>query len=201
MNCTKDFDDTLLSSTTSMDRNLFIRKYFFHGIPYVFKDNETKYFDFRNKISEHFQINFHEVFIVGSAKFGFSYIKKTPFNYESDIDVVLVNEQLFDYYYEKICDYQYELDRNKKTITLEEKKKYEKFLGYLVKGWMRPDLLPLSFQVDLLKNEWFNFFQSISYGKSVVGNYKVAGGLYKNYTYLEKYYQKGIEDYYSKLSL
>lgn len=201
MKSIQDFDEVLQDTVTSIDRKLFVRKYFFHGIPYVFKDDETRYFDFRNQVSGYFKINFHEVFIVGSAKFGFSYIKKTEFDYESDIDVVLVNEQLFDYYYERICDYQYELDRNKKTITLDEKKQYERFLSYLVKGWMRPDLLPISFQVDLLKKDWFNFFESISYGKSVVGNYKVAGGLYKNYTYLEKYYEKGIENYYSKLIL
>ncbi|MEK3729320.1 MULTISPECIES: hypothetical protein [Lysinibacillus] len=201
MNTVKEFDEILLSMQLPQDRIEFIRKYFFHGTPYVFKNKENEYFDFRNKISKQFNINFHEVFIVGSAKFGFSYIKKTEFSYESDIDVVLVNEKLFDYYFEKICDYQYEIDRNNKSITLNEKNKYERFLQYMVKGWMRPDLLPISFQVDLLKNDWFEFFSSISYGKSEVGNYKVAGGLYRNYKYLEKYYKIGMENYYSKLTM
>lgn len=42
-------------------------------------------------------------------------------------------------------------------------------LCYLIKGWMRPDKLPTSFQIDLLKTEWFDFFESISYEKSEVG--------------------------------
>ncbi|WP_312753404.1 hypothetical protein [Rummeliibacillus suwonensis] len=201
MNSVKEFDEILVSMQSPQERTDFIRKYFFHGTPYVFNNRENEYFDFRNKISKQFNISFHEVFIVGSAKFGFSYIKKTEFSYESDIDIVLVNENLFDYYFEKICDYQYEIDRNNKSITQDEKNKYERFLRYLVKGWMRPDLLPLSFQVDLLKKDWFEFFYSMSYGKSEVGNYKVAGGLYRNYTYLEKYYKRGIEDYYSKLTM
>ncbi|MNY54714.1 hypothetical protein D3C86_1906130 [compost metagenome] len=64
---------------------------------------------------------------------------------------------------------------------------------------MRPDLLPTSFQVDVLKTEWFDYFQSISYNRSTVGNYKVAAGLFKNYEYLEKYYTKSIADTYDSL--
>ena len=65
---------------------------------------------------------------------------------------------------------------------------------------MRPDKLPTSFQVNLLKSEWFDFFESISYGRSEVGNYKVAAGLFKNYEYLEKYYKRSIEDVYNSLT-
>ncbi len=197
----EEFDKELLSTTDEDDRLNFIRKYFFHGVPYVFKGREDDYFDFRSLISNHFDIGFHEVFIVGSGKFGFSYIKKTKFSYESDIDVVLVNESLFDYYYEKICNYQYEMDKYHKTISIDEKREYAEFMRYFIKGWMRPDLLPISFQMELLKDEWFNFFQSISHNKSKVGNYKVAGGLYKNYNYLEKYYVNSINAYYKKISI
>jgi hypothetical protein len=145
-------------------------------------------------------VGFHEVFIVGSAKLGFSYYKGTEFNYDSDIDVVIVNEKLFEEFYFKITDYQYQLDRQYKTVDLKELKVYSDFLRYLVKGWMRPDKLPTSFQVNLLKTEWFDFFESISYGKSEVGNYKVAAGLFKNYEYLEKYYTRSIEDVYDSLT-
>ncbi|WP_375103255.1 hypothetical protein ACDZ28_26710 [Paenibacillus sp. RS8] len=192
------FNRTLLSTTNQEERIHFARKHFFHGIPFVFKDREDQYFEFRSKIARQFNLNFGEVFIVGSAKFGFSYIKGTEFSYESDIDVVLVNEQLFEHFYQKISEYQYQMDRFHHTISLDEKKQYNKFLRYLVKGWMRPDLLPYSFQIEILKKEWFNFFNSISNGKSEVGNYEVKAGLYKGYYYLEKYYMNGIEGYYNK---
>ncbi|WP_308255042.1 hypothetical protein [Geminocystis sp. GBBB08] len=54
-------------------------------------------------------------------------------------------------------------------------------------GWIRPDKLPLSFGVDILKQEWFDFFKSISYGKSEIGNYKVSAGVFKSYSHFEKY--------------
>ena len=196
----EEFNRLILETNSENDRLNFIKKYFFHGTPYVFHNDESEYFEFRNRIANNFGIGFHEIFIVGSAKFGFSYLKETDFDYNSDIDVVIVNEKLFEEYFSKICDYQYQFDRQYKSIHLSEMNKYSTFLKYLVKGWMRPDKLPNSFKVDLLRNEWFDFFESISYNKSEVGNYKVAGALYKSYTYLEKYYSVNIEEYYQLLN-
>jgi len=195
----QEFDRLLLKASSETERINFIKKYFFHGIPYVFRDKEYEYFEFRNRIANNFNIGFHEVFIVGSAKLGFSFHKQTKFSYDSDIDVVIVNENLFEYYYSKICDYQYKLDRMFKSISRKEMREYSEFTRYLIKGWMRPDKLPTSFKIDVLKEEWFSFFDSISNNRSEVGNYEVSAGLYKNYNYLEKYYIKTIEDHYRSI--
>ncbi len=195
----EEFKQQLKASNDNEKRVRFLRKHLLHGLPAVFNSRESDYFDFRQIISEKFEIGFQEVFIVGSGKLGFSYIKETPFSYDSDIDVAIVNEQLFEKYYINICNYQYQLDRFKKIPTEKELQIYNRFLQYLVKGWMRPDLLPYSFQADVIKSDWFDFFKSISYGNSSIGNYKVNGGLFKNYQYLEKYHLSGIEQTYNKL--
>ena len=57
---------------------------------------------------------------------------------------------------------------------------------------MRPDHLPISFRVKELKDDWFKFFTSISYGKSEVGNYKVNAGVFKTYQHFEQYTLSGI---------
>ena len=111
----------------------FTRKYVIHGTPYIFKDKENEYYDFRKRISEKWNVSFHEVFITGSAKLGYSY----------------------------------ELLRNYKH----------------------------------LRNEWFDFFKSISNGKSEVGNYKVTAGVYKSYKHLENYVFYGVRDKYSMIKL
>jgi hypothetical protein len=195
----EEFKNQLKESDNTEKRVRFLRKHMFHGLPAVFDKRESDYFDFRQFIGEKFDVGFQEVFIVGSGKLGFSYIKGTQFSYESDIDIVIVNEQLFEKYYQNICDYQYQLDRFKKIPTERELTMYNRFLQYLVKGWMRPDLLPYSFQADAIKSDWFEFFKSISYGQSNIGNYKVNGGLFKNYQYLEKYHLSGIEQTYNRL--
>lgn len=183
----------IVSESNNYDERLkIVRKFIIHGIPYVFQDRENDYYEFRDCIAKNFQINFHEVLILGSAKLGYSYYKDTVFSAESDIDVALVNERLFEWYYNNICNYQYEIDKGNITMTQKEKNQYNIFLQYLIKGWMRPDMLPPKLQILSMKQDWFDFFKSISYNKSPVGNYKVAGGLFKNYHYMEKYYAESL---------
>lgn len=192
--------DIIKGLDTHTKRINFVNKHLFHGIPHVFMNKENEYFEFRNRIADKFKISFHEVFIVGSGKLGFSYHKDKLFDYNSDIDVVIVNENLFEDFYSKISDYQYKLDKSYKIISSDERNTYYEFMRYLIKGWMRPDKLPTSFQIDLLKTEWFDFFESISYEKSEVGDYKVSAGLFKNHSYLQKYYVQGVENTYRILA-
>jgi hypothetical protein len=196
----EQFSEELKNANTGDLRLRFLRKHVFHGLPIVFNANESEYFEFRQMISEKFKVAYHEVFIVGSAKLGFSYTKQTIFSYDSDVDVVILNEGLFENYYKNICEYQYMFEKFRKIPSSQELQKYNEFLQYLVKGWMRPDLLPYSFQVDVIKTEWFEFFKSISYGKTSIGNYKVNAGLFKNNFYLEKYYLNGIEKTFQLLT-
>lgn len=197
----EEFEIELKKAKTEEDRRTFIRKFFIHGTPVVFGEDEGKYFDFRNRIANKFDINFQEIFIVGSSKLGFSHIKNSTFSLESDIDVVIVNPALFDFYQREISEYQYQLDRYGKTITVGESEQYQSFLTYFIKGWIRPDLLPSSFDIEILRTKWFNYFKSLSNGKSEVGNYKVSAGLFKDYVYFENYHLKSINKLYEKITL
>lgn len=170
----------------------FCRKYSLHGTPHIFSGREELYYDFRKRIAEKFEINFHEIFITGSAKLGFNPHKCTSFSYDSDIDVAIVSATLYDRIMEYIHDYQMQLRADRKAVSDRDLRMYHKFLEYGAIGWMRPDLLPTSFQVTELKHDWFNFFNSLSYGKSEVGNYKVAAGVFKSYRHLERYILSGL---------
>jgi hypothetical protein len=100
-----------------------------------------------------------------------------------------------------IHDYQMELRENRKAVTSEEIRGYHKFLEYGAIGWMRPDLLPTSFRVEQLKQDWFAFFDSISHGRSEVGNYKVTAGAFKSYGHLERYTLSGLRSLRTKLQV
>ncbi|MFN5164327.1 MAG: hypothetical protein ACK5JG_03065 [Pseudomonadota bacterium] len=80
-----------------------------------------------------------------------------------------------------------------------EQQLYHQFLEYVAMGWIRPDKLPVSFTLSSLKDDWFDFFRSISNGKSEVGNYKVAGGVFRSYDHLEGYLLDGLADVYEGL--
>lgn len=188
----KEFFSNLAATTDESTLLDFCRRRNLHGTPAVFADREDAYYEFRKRIAEKFSINFHEVFITGSAKLGFSPYKMKTFDYESDIDVAIISAELYDRIMEYIHNYQVELRENRKAVSDIELMGYHKFLEYGAMGWMRPDLLPTSFRVAELKRDWFDFFNSISYGKSEVGNYKVTAGAFKSYRYLERYTLNGL---------
>jgi len=179
----------------------FCRKSVLHGTPWIFKEKDDDYYEFRNRIAKKFNISFHEIYITGSAKLGFSPYKKTEFSYDSDVDVAIVSSQLFDEIMESIREYQMQLRESRLAVSEWEIRKYHKFLEYGAIGWMRPDHLPHSFLVKRLKDDWFDFFTSISYGKSEVGNYKVNAGVFKTYKHLEQYTLSGIRALKIALSL
>lgn len=191
----EEFEKNLLSCETEDDILDFSRKHIIHGIPYVFEHREDEYFEFRNRISKHFNVAYYQIYIVGSGKLGFSYRKDTKFGYDSDIDVAIVSEELFDKYLKYLRQFQYELDQCKMRLSKYENERYARLLRYIVKGWIRPDLLPANLGDKNIKKAWFDYFRGISYDRSEVGNYKVNAGIYKNYDYLEYYNVIGLKDY------
>jgi site-specific DNA-adenine methylase len=197
----EDFNTELKTCSTVELKSRFIEKNLVHGIPFVFNGSEGDYYNFREKISGKYSVNINDIFVVGSGKLGFSYEKNTDFSLESDVDVVIVNEDLYENYQQAICDYQYQIDRLKKSITVGELEQYNKFLAYFIKGWMRPDLLPTSFDIEILRDDWFQYFRTLSNGKSEVGNYKVSAGLFKNLEYFKKYHLQSITRLYQKITL
>ena len=180
----------------------FTRKYVIHGTPYIFKDKENDYYDFRKRISDKWNISFHEVFITGSAKLGYSYHKSKSLDKNSDIDLAIVSSDLFNEIMLRVDDFQWKI-RGAIYLDMEQLAQYHKFLKYLAIGWIRPDKLPneLLRNDKNLRNEWFDFFKSISNGKSEVGNYKVAAGVFKSYKHLENYVFYGVRDKHSMIKL
>lgn len=99
-----------------------VRKYLIHGIPYVFKDRPNQYYDFREQIASHWHVGFQEVLILGSAKLGYSYHKDSVFSDESDIDVAIINQNLFEGFYQEIRNFQYRMESGLETLTSHEKR-------------------------------------------------------------------------------
>ena len=93
-----------------------------------------------------------------------------------------------------IADYQMQFRKNRTVVRDRELKMYHEFLEYVALGWIRPDKLPISFQMRAFKDDWFDFFRSISNGKSEVGNYQVNAGIFKSYDHLENYTLSGVKD-------
>ena len=179
----------------------FCRKRVIHGTPFVFKEREDSFYSFRKRLANQFTVPFHEIYIVGSGKLGFSPHKGKDFDLDSDIDVAIVSTKLFDEIMELIRTYQMQLRKSRRKIGEWELQMYHEFLEYVAMGWMRPDKLPVSFQMGRLKSTWFDYFEGISYGKSEIGDYKVTAGAFKSYHHLEMYLVSGMAELRTAKSL
>lgn len=98
------------------------------------------------------------------------------FGNESDIDVALVSSALFDKFWEQVFRYKYEGSYWPE---------YDQFVDYFFRGWMRPDKLPRS-PMFPLREDWWSFFKAIT-NSGKYGDFKISGGLYKSYFFLENY--------------
>lgn len=166
-----------------------VEKYISFGTPFVFIDDESLYFDLKTEIANFFSIGSKKnVIVVGSAKLGFSIAPHKRFqdiNDESDIDIAIIDEELFDSYWEKL----YEFNIGLKNRSHKEQDTYDKFLNYFFKGWLRPDLFPFNYDG---KNDWFDFFNSISYKK--YDKRKIAAAIYKNEYFFNQYHISTIKN-------
>ena len=158
-----------------------VRGYITHGNPYVFQDDEEKYFEIKKRIATKYDINPQEVLMVGSAKLGFSMSPMKlwkPFDEDSDIDMVIISANAFDATWKTLFDFNINLTARAGR----EDKQYQRFLDYFFKGWLRPDVFPFTY---LGKQEWEEFFNSISYGE--FGNRKITGAIFRSFDFYEHY--------------
>jgi predicted nucleotidyltransferase len=176
----------------------FCRKFVLHGTPFVFGGRDNDFYEFRKIIARKFGIPFHEIYITGSGKLGFSPFKLKDFDYDSDIDVAIISPKLFENIMRDISKYQMSFRKARYVVRESELEMYHLFLEYVALGWIRPDKLPISFQMKTFKDYWFDFFQELSYGKSQVGNYKVNAGVFQSYEHLEDYIVSGLVDVRNK---
>ncbi|MBW4605660.1 MAG: hypothetical protein KME22_00150 [Hassallia sp. WJT32-NPBG1] len=174
-----------LSDSLQTDQ-LIVQKYIIHGTPYVFKDDEGKYFDLKYEIATNFKENPECVRMVGSAKLGFSIAPRklwNSFSEESDIDIAIISRTLFEQFWSELYDFDIALANR----TERDEQTYNKFLKYFFKGWLRPDLFPFKYS---RKNQWFEYFNSISYKHTPQ---KIAGAISYSSEIFEKYHMQNIK--------
>lgn len=165
----------------------FCRQKVLHGTPHVFAGKEDDFFDFKQRICAKLDIHHQEIMIVGSAKLGFSPFKRTEFSLDSDVDIAIISEKLWNEVSRLGAELEYERRSSHISMHKHQHKEYVRYLRYNAIGWVRPDLIPNLSCMKSFKQDWFDFFLSLSYGASEVGNYKVNAGVFRTVTHLEDY--------------
>ncbi len=177
----REFKNYLMDERNTVDR--IMNKYLLFGVPYIYKDDENTYFELKEELSKHFAIQQTQIYIVGSSKLGFSispYKRFKTIDDDSDIDIAIIDEKLFDKYWKDV----YSINIGLLSRSEEDDRRYKKFVDYFFKGWVRPDFLP-----GKMSKEWFEYFKGL-YGKY---NRKVAVGIYRDNEFFMGYHRNNIK--------
>jgi len=136
-----------------------------------------------------------KVWIVGSAKLGFSLVEKRKssgvllpryreFSAESDVDVAVVSACLFDLIWEEISAYSHRVRR----LPWDSGQ-----LGdYLVCGWLRPDDFPKKVRLRRC-DDWWDIFRRLSVDARY-GRRKVRGGLFHSMEHMKRYQSRALKE-------
>jgi len=176
-----------------------VQKYIFKGNPFIVLFNPG----IENIISFHLHsklgLSEKNISIVGSAKIGFSLNPDTfprRFTDRSDIDIVVVDKELFDKVWFIMLEWNY--PRKGKLIEPDwgwSKKRR----GELYWGWFVPSLIHfkgLSFPNVLkplrdISVAWFDAFQSLSQ-YPVLSDRRASGRLYRSWEHAKLYHIQGL---------
>jgi hypothetical protein len=144
-------------------------------------------------------LNENNVVIVGSAQVGFSLSPDTffrPFSEDSDIDVLVVDEQLFDTIWAATLRWHYPrrswLDGSDwEWARLRQK---ELYWGWLTPNRMRFNGLTLPEMLKPVRDastNWFNAFRSLS-RYNEFSRRDVSGRLYRTWEHARLYHESGL---------
>lgn len=211
------FKEKIISNTLNSEQ--IFQRFFIDAETYFFnhveKENDFEYI-IKKDIAQVVSVHINDVYIVGSAKVGFSmkpkeygrvfdgnFLKSNLKKDRSDLDVAIISSRLFDEIQETIYDwtngFRKSWDQNSFYGSGREifgvELKY-KFLEYLGKGWFRPDLSPAGFkietangQLDMVINTWRKKIDR-----------KISFAVYKNWVFFKKYQLENIEKLMIKIN-
>lgn len=168
----------------------------FTGIPYIFRDWKEGFDTLKSHLCGNLGIIRKEnIEVVGSARLGFCLDPDSfgrRFSDNSDIDVVVVDERLFDKVWEILLKWNY--PKRFKLVGNDHRWAKQR-MEDLYWGWFRPDKIRytgLSFP-DALKplrdisSSWFNAFKSISQVEGFA-SLEVSGRLYRTWNHVVMYH-------------
>jgi len=172
------------------------------NIPYCFKDRLDVFMKFRTEVCDFFKIHPQNFSIVGSAKTGFSLNTDKAknrlgkkFDDASDIDIVLVSEELFQNLWIDLLDFQ------KSTIfklDYDKRKNFSELQHIFFWGLIRFDKLTNDFP---FAKRWWEFFNKQSINKTY-GPRRVRAGLFKSWYHVSLNYERNlgeIKEYYESI--
>lgn len=177
-----------------------MEQYIFAGEPYVFRKWPQGFEALRKHLCNALELsNYQNVIVIGSAKLGFSLSPDSfgrQFSDESDIDVMVIDERLFDLVWKTLLRWNYPRRHYLAGFDWRWAKDRKEELYW---GWFRPDKIRfsgLSFPDTLkplrdISTRWFTAFRSIS-RVSGFASWEISGRLYRSWEHALLYHVDGL---------
>lgn len=143
------------------------------------KISSNQYVNIKKSVADHFNAVEDKIFIIGSAKLGFTLKpgdRYREFGSKSDIDVAVVCESKFTEIWKEVYLY---------IKSGAYWPKSDEFKKYLAMGWIRPDKLPPS-EFFKYARDWWEHFRQMTQAE-IGGRHKITGALYHSKFFLEQY--------------
>lgn len=159
-----------------------VRRHVVTGDGFLLSDSDN--YQLCAAVASRFDVHLTQVFVVGSAKLGFSIAPGKRFRLfgeTSDIDITLVSKRLFDKVWKAVFRFRHEGGYWDKQ---------REFSEFLFRGWMRPDLLPPESSFEFCR-EWWEFFRGLT-SSGEYGPYKLRAALYRDWEFFEAYHAKAV---------
>lgn len=204
MTNSEDFKSIIL--TTPLDS--VVHQYLFQGLPYVFRDKPASLDLLIKHLSSSIKLTEENIRVVGSAKMGFSLNPDNfprGFSDTSDIDVIVVNEELFDRIWMTLLEWQYP----RRLVQLghvegewAQRRRKDIYWGWLVPSEIRYDGLSFPDVLRPLRDisaQWFNAFQSLSLYPDFAAR-TISGRLYRSWEHALRYHVDGLRQIHNRIS-
>lgn len=172
-------------------------------IPYVFDSNRNAWNSFKQSIASLGAIE-SEICVIGSARFGFSLKPSNNFRKfqdTSDIDVLVVDEHLFDSLWISLLQAAYPRPPVQVTAAIKEHQK-TLYTGWLIPSNLRFDMALSGHRIRAaldFKAAWFDAFKRAA-ANAVLRHEDVTGRLYRTRKHAELYLTNSISELRRSLS-
>ncbi len=153
--------------------------------PYAFRDDPATFDAFTLEVAHRLEVEPEAISIIGSARLGFSLNRAhllSPFNAESDLDIVVISSNLFDATWIDLVASQ----SRYALLGEHEHRRFKKTKDNLFDGYMRPDQVPVS--CNLSKN-WFPRLAT-RFESSIAQLHPVQAWLFKSWDHMRHFYAR-----------
>lgn len=193
--------DIELFKNDCVNRNpdIIVQKFLIDGSSFFFdKIQVGEEFEFKKDLAESLDVHIRDIVIVGSGKLGFSIkpdkiepsyypFKEFDFDFrenieneKSDLDVAIVSGNLFDKQLVNIYNH-----TNSYSNTNFKGSIKKSFADYILKGWLRPDYIPIDYnitdEINIARKKY-----KVKYGRTI------NLGIYKSWYFFENYHKNNI---------